>query len=84
MLSWRQGSLPATLLKCLGQCEKHVWDTMGSIVFFWPSKNRKRVRELVISYEQISMYLISAATLICESDYSVINLLSVKELGIFL
>jgi hypothetical protein len=73
MLSWRQSSLPATLLKCL--------DNMRSVVFFGPFKKRKKERELVISDEQISMYLMLATTLICDSNYSVIKPLISERVG---
>jgi hypothetical protein len=54
---------------------------MRRIVIFQHLKNRKKERELVISEEQSSMYLMLAASLICESDYSVIKQLMNERVG---
>jgi len=54
---------------------------MRSIVIFQPLKNRKEERELVISEEQSSTYLMLAASLICESDYSDIKQLMIERVG---
>ena len=54
---------------------------MRSIVIFHPLKNGEEERELVISDEQSSTYLILAASLICESDYCDIKRLMYERIG---
>ena len=68
-----QGSQPTTFLKCQGQYEKHC---------HFPAFEEQEERELVINDEQSSTYLMLAASLICESDYSDTKQLLNEELGI--